>query len=217
MSNYQINFGKVAPVDWGNKPVAIVGGGSSLKDFDFQRLRLQYTVLAVNASMLDLPWADAGFSLDRRAMRDWWPKLRQLTIPQYYAVPDLKLKNFNGSATTYMTFVRRIFSSEFSQVPRYICSGGTSGYGALQLAYLKGAKDITLFGFDYGAINEEWHHNEGHYKFYEAQDDKKWEQWAKNFDRAAIVLEEQGVKVMNASPKSRITAFPKISIEEALS
>ena len=52
-----INFGTIGPRNWNTKPVAIIGGGPSLKDFDFTRLKDRFTVLAVNASMFDVPFA----------------------------------------------------------------------------------------------------------------------------------------------------------------
>jgi hypothetical protein len=216
IARQSIRLGSAGERDWGRRPVAIVGGGPSLNGFDFERLRDRFTVLAVNASMFDLPWADAGFSIDRRAARIWWPRLRALAMPVYLAMPDPYLVNFDGPPAPSMRFVRRVPGTALTSWGWQISAGGTSGFGALHLAFLKGAKRITLFGFDYGTAGPAWHHNEQHYAFPHRQCRADWTQWAKNFERAAYVLTAHGVSVINASPGSAIEAFPRVSLEEAL-
>lgn len=211
-----VRLGSVGAKNWGNRPVAIVGGGPSLRGFDFNRLRDRFTVLAVNASMFDIPFAAAGFSIDNRAIREWWLRLRLLEFDQYYAVPDNKLKISHPAPTTKMHFVRRYQGTEFTISSDRITAGGTSGFGALHLAFLKGAQRIVLFGYDYGAAASVWHHNESHYTFRQNQNDLLWDEWAQNFNRASAILKKHKVEVINASPESRITAFPKCSIEEAM-
>jgi hypothetical protein len=212
-----IRLGTVGPKDWGDKPVAIVGGGPSLKGFDFERLKDRFTIVAVNASMFDIPFADAGFTIDNRAMREWWPRLLGISYPQFYAVPHHILRLAGGPPTRQMNFIRRQQGAELTTMPSRITAGGTSGFGALHLAFLRGAKKIVLFGFDYSSGNGQWHHNEGHYTFQQQQDAAQWQRWAKNFDRAAVILKGHNVEVINASPESAIQAFPKCSIEEAVS
>lgn len=213
-----VRASSVGQPHWSRKPVAIVGGGPSLRGFDFNRLRDKFTVLAVNASMFDIDFADAGFSLDRRAIREWWPRLRGLRFPQFYAIPDQRIHGVTSPPTQWMYFLRRRQGTEFTPDANMISAGGTSGFGALHLAYLKGARKIVLFGFDYGAgRNQVWHHNEDHYNFRQEQDNELWAQWARNFDHPAALLRQRGIEVINASEVSAITAFPKCSIDEALS
>lgn len=217
MTRQFVHLGQAGGQRFSERPVAIVGGGPSLKGFDFERLRNRFTVLAVNASILDIPFADAGFTIDRRAARNWWPRLRTIRSPLYFAVPDNWLVNFDGPPTGNMTFLRRVQGTALTRDTRLISAGGTSGFGALHLAFLNGARRVTLFGFDYRPSKAgEWHHNERHYNFVNHQIVSTWEQWARNFDDAAPVLKAAGVEVINASPGSAITAFPRVSIQEAL-
>jgi hypothetical protein len=212
-----IRLGMAGAREWGRRPVAIIGGGPSLARFDFSRLQGRFTVLAVNASIFDLPWADAGFSIDRRAARIWWPRLiTEVHMPLVFAVPDPWLVNFAGAPTPNMTFIRRVQSLAFSEHPAQIAAGGTSGFGALNYAVLKGAQKIVLLGFDYGPRAGVWHHNQQHYAFPHRQNGGDWAQWARNFDGVAPGLKARGIEVLNASPASAITAFPRVSIEEAL-
>ncbi len=90
---------------------------------------------------------------------------------------------------------------------------GTSGYGALNLAFLKGAKTIFLLGYDYSQANHHWYEN---YTWQGLGRDHVFEQWAKHFVIAATQLHMAGVKVYNACPDSVITAFPKIKLDDVI-
>lgn len=217
MSRQFVGFGTVGARDWGNRPVAIIGGGPSLRAFDFRRLKGRFTILAVNASMFDIPFADAGFSIDRRAARNWWPRIRdEVRFPFFLTIPDPFLVNFSRPRPPSVIFLRRVAGTAFTTFPGAISSGGTSGFGALHFAFLKGARRITLFGFDYRPSPQGvWHHNEQHY-FPHQQQLSDWQVWAQNFHDAVPALRGAGVEVINASPSSAITAFPRVSIEEAL-
>lgn len=212
-----VRLGPAGAQDWGQGTVAIVGGGPSLKGFDFARLKGRARVLAVNASIFDLPWADHGFTIDRRAARNWWPRLvTEVTMPLTFAVPDPWLVNFASPPRPGMSFIKRVQGEAFTAWPHLVSAGGTSGFGALHYAFLRGAKRIVLLGFDYAPSNGHWHHNEQHYHFAQRQIEADWARWAKAFDGAAGVLKAHGVEVLNASPRSAITAFEKISLQEVL-
>ena len=75
-------FGKVSKPFWDDKPVAVVSGGPSLADFDFERLRGAH-VLAVKDMILSIPWADAGFGLG-----DWLDELSDVQSRIYWAIRD---------------------------------------------------------------------------------------------------------------------------------
>jgi hypothetical protein len=214
---WPVRFSRVVEPYWDEKPVAIVGGGPSLRGFDFERLRGRFHVLAVNASVFDIPFADAGFTIDQLAMRHWWTRYRtEVSCPLHFAIPVPWVKSVDAAPAKNMLFHQRVHTAKLQKFHSQIASGGTSGFGALNLAWLKRAKRIILFGFDYGSDGKTWHHNPDHYAFHYDQVDEKWRAWARNFDRAEKRLTAEGVQVVNASPRSRITAFPRATIEEAL-
>lgn len=207
----------IGAADWHVRPVAIIGGGPSLRGFDLSQLYGRFIILAVNASIFDVPHADMGFTIDRRAARIWWRKFCTTRFPICMATPDPWLVHFSGAPTPNIRFVRRVQGTALTNRNDRISAGGTSGFGALHLAFLKGARKITLFGFDYMPSKDGvWHHNQHHYGFHHEQVRSNWAQWARNFDDAAPVLSAAGVEVINASPASAITAFKRVSINEAL-
>lgn len=217
MSRQSITFTTVDGPYWTNKPVVIVGGGASLEGFDFNRLKDSFYVLTVNGSIFDIPWADAGFSSDRMAISNWWTRFcNDVSMPLHFAVPFPWIENVNTPPSDNMKFHTRIHRNTFQKRNDQISSKCTSGFGALNLAWLKKAKKIVLLGFDYGPIDEKWHHNQQHYNFKYTQRDDNWQRWAKNFNYVSDLLKSDGVEVINASPNSRIKSFPCMTIDEAL-
>lgn len=214
-----IAYSTVGAPYWDDAPVAIIGGGTSLCGFDLNRFRdLKCHVLAVNASMFDIDFADAGFGLDALAFRDWLGAFAKVPYPIYYATEDHRVgRTPVADIPANVVFIRRRGKvTDLSDDPAFIEAGGSSGFGALGLAYLKRAKFIVLFGFDYGSsATGEWHHNEKHYRP-RGRNIANWRAWARNFENARAQLDAAGVTVLNASPDSNIKAFEKVTIEEGL-
>ncbi len=198
-----INFGLVYSPWWDDRPVYIVGGGPSLRDFDFERLRGR-RVLAVNEAFVNLPFApDAVFSLDSNWARHRCAEMTCFTGEKFLAVQEPYWPYVDPSAIMLRRLRRPGLSVDQGSV--HIC--GTSGYGALNVAYLKRAREIFLLGFDMAGSGH-WHPEPG------------WggeialEPWAAAFDDASAQLSAEGVKVWNCSPRSAILAFSRISLEE---
>ena len=186
------SYGRVEPPHWDT--VAIIGGGPSLIDFDFERLR-GATILAVKRNILNIPWADAGFGLG-----EWPEKLSTVTGRVYWAVSDDQRPPAN------VTMLRRLDGRDVSTDPGAVYAGGTSGFGALQVALHKKAKRIVLFGFDYNGGGEE-------------PDRKRaanWRIWAEHFRVFVPYLNNAGVSIVNACPHSAISCFQKASLADGV-
>ena len=89
-----------------------------------------------------------------------------------------------------------------------------SGFAALNVAVLKGAKRIVLLGYDYRVSRDRHHYHDGYAQWFDPHN--HWAGWAKQFDHIAARLDVLDVRVMNASPDSAITTFPRCTIEEGL-
>ena len=183
--------------------VYLVGGGPSLRGFDFERLRGQ-VVVAINDASRHLPWATALFSADliwmdnRRSHIESFPGERYLAIP-----PDVQ-GVYRG--VQYLTRLRLLGLSEVQGCVHF---GATSGYAAVNLAVLKGAKEIVLFGYDYSGTDR-WYPD---YVWSSGgRGQLEHEEWARNFGTMLPALALAGVKVMNAGLSSKITAFPKVEL-----
>ena len=187
-------YGKVTKPFWNDKPVAVIGGGSSLIDFDFEKLRGAH-VLAVKGSIFDIPWADAGFGLDY--CRD---KIVNVQSRIYWAVREDQLANPPQSKN--ITLLKRLPGQNLSDDPGVIYDGGTSGFGAIQICLHKRAKQIVLFGFDYDGNN--------------GAPSSKWESWAEHFAVYSPYLSQHGIQIVNACPASTIRCFQKVALRDGV-
>lgn len=99
--------------------------------------------------------------------------------------------------------------------PGAIGAGGNSGFQALNLAVQFGAMRILLVGFDmHMAAGVHWHGDHG--KGLNNPRDHNFMKWRRTFDKAARTIRDIGVDVVNASLDSALTAFPKMTVEQAM-
>lgn len=94
-----------------------------------------------------------------------------------------------------------------------VASGGNSGFQALNMAVLDGADKVILLGYDYGydpKIEEKHYWDESHPRVSRDSNYKGWN------ERLASASKFIPVPVINASRKTAITCFEKMTIQEAL-
>jgi hypothetical protein len=88
--------------------------------------------------------------------------------------------------------------------------GGNSGYQAMNLAYLWGAKRIVLLGFDCQNVNGQAHWFGQHPP--QLNRVQPFQIWINHFNHLAKELEAEGVEVINCSPDTALECFRKESI-----
>jgi len=92
-----------------------------------------------------------------------------------------------------------------------ICTGQNSGYQALNIAVLAGARRILLLGFDMRFHGGKSHAHNGH----DAPSlEQSYINYAKNFSKMENPLKDLGVEVINCTPGSMIKAFPFSTVEQ---
>lgn len=212
------HYGVIDKPYWDDRPVAVIGGGPSLKEFDFERLRGCH-VLAVKGSVFDVPWADAGFGLDMPRYAEWREKLAGLPTRVYWAVPEDQLDKTGPPPSPNITFLRRLDGQQISEDPGAIYGGGTSGFGALQICIHKRARAIVLLGYDYdGAYDAAsgFRHNDQHYIKRRAQSQYNWIEWASHFAIYAPYFRKHNISIVNACPGSAIDCFQKVTLDDGV-
>lgn len=209
-------YARIGQPFWNDKTVAIIGGGASTKGVDLGSLKGKVHGLAVKGTVWDHPWCELGFGLDSIDLSRWWKKLNTAEMPVYWAVGHQWVEPTKVYFPHHLKLLRRESKTGLSNNPEVIYSGGSSGYGALNLAYLKGAKRVVLFGYDYCAVGGNWHANSEPYSPFHVYNPDKWKEWAACFDDVVPELRSAKVEVINASPVSIIKTFPKVSVEEGL-
>jgi len=199
---------------WDKDRVLLIGGGPSLTGFDLARFvgRPGHRVIGVNHAMFDLPDCDAGVSRDAAFIETNHERLAEFASRrELYLAPGERWFEVGRTPIPGAVYLRPADCTGLSLHPGWVCNGGTSGYTALNVAVLKRATVIVLFGYDYGSIGAR-HHYHNRYPF----DSGCWQEWAAYYRAAKLDCAKAGVIVINASIDSAIDAFPKCSIEDAL-
>jgi len=198
------------------QPVYVIGGGPSLVDFDFDTLDPEITKIGANDAGR-LSKADMIVTLDRNYYRhrieDLVAAVREGRMV-YAALPvDMPLATTFPDEIVHLQFKR---GRGLSQAPHMIY-GLNSGFAALNVAFLSGATDIRLLGFDFRFTPEQPHWHE-EYHWYRQRSDHQIRRWARDFDIAAPQLEQAGVRVTNfvGENGSSITALPTRPLSEAI-
>lgn len=99
--------------------------------------------------------------------------------------------------------------------PGHLVWGGNSGLQAMNLAAQFGAKKIILVGFDM-RIDRGLHWHGKHPIGMNNPTEGNVARWRRATDNAATAMRAHGIDVVNVSPVSALTAYPKMSLEKAL-
>ena len=182
----------------------LVGGGPSLRGFDWSRLDGK-NVIAVNRAFQVLPNAPYVYFSDKRFW-DWH---------------GAQLKSYSGRIISgaHRLRVNGVESYQFTGVagldltPGKLRHGNSSGYAAINLAVHLGARKIVLLGYDMRMVDDRAHWHDG-YPVVARQN--VFDKMHAFFETMVPQLKQLDVTVLNACPGSRINAFPQISHEEAL-
>lgn len=230
-------FSTVTP-GWAGKTAVLIGGGPSLtleqvalvhRAREADRVR----VVAVNDAYLWAKFADVLYVADS----SWWidhargtPKpMLKLTAGQvrerFEAFQGERCSiqssgaNIEDAAVHMLRNAHRdsngspIHGHGLSLDPGALVTGRNSGWQALNLAILAGAKTVILLGIDgQPAPDGRTHWSGGHP---EPTPQAAYEEYRRAWSAGEAAIKAAGVRVINASPGSAI-GFEKMAIEDAL-
>ena len=195
------------------KPGFLIGGGPSLKKFQFERLRGR-RCMAVNVAFKDVPWAEIGYVGDTRLLdqladdKDWaaFAGLRYTRANKLAQAKKPQPKKIKG-----LVEIRR-----WAKNKTEIVGLGNSGLSALNLAEHLGWDPVFLLGFDCCGYT-----SKGKMGNYHARYPPEWAKPGTSmhmkFTRAfRMVSDDIRIKVYNCTAESQLDCFPKISFDEAL-
>jgi hypothetical protein len=194
--------------DWSGQTAVIVASGPSasyvetLAALRMEGLRLpeaRARCVAINESHRLAPWADVLYAADYF----WWLK--------HKGVPG-----FNGLKVSVSPEAAERFPGlKHIELDRIVAAGRNSGAQALLLAAQLGATRILLVGYDMTLERGvHWHgaHGGG------SQNPTKGSiaRWREALDGAAPGFAAAGIEVLNCSPVSALTAYPKVDFRAAI-
>ena len=155
-----------------NKSVYIIGGGESLKGFDFSTLQ-DKDIIAINSSILDVPMAKYFITMDYTFIDKKIDKKLFTSFPasKYFVVATnnnyIKFKdnkytdtrcNYKYDLSLFNQIIESSHDIGIGENFDEFVHGCNSGYSALQLAIVLGYKEIYLLGIDMIA-NESTHYH----------------------------------------------------------
>lgn len=196
--------------DWRGETVVVVASGPSAADVPLQEARGCARFLAVKDAWRLCPWADMLYACDHH----WWEA--------HDGVPDFAGIKIGHDRNTIRKWpdIRQVKlrpgtdTMQFGEIG-VLGWGGNSGFHAVNLAVQLGPKKILLCGFDMNADRGRHFFGEHRYRK-NVPTDATMRRWRVLFDAAAPVLSGRGVKVINCSASSSLTAFPKMDFRRAL-
>ncbi len=175
------------------------------------QVRDGWRVLAVNDAYRLMPWADLLYACDAK----WWevhqgcPGFAGEKWSSHSEGSDDKL---DAAARWGLTLVCGAHEDGFSLDPGLIHYGSVSGFQAINLALLMGAKRILLVGYDM-RVNGRRHFFGNHPD--PLTNAMRFEALVPQFARAAHHLPPE-IKILNCTPGSALDCFPMSDLEAAL-
>jgi hypothetical protein len=193
---------------WPESTVAIVAGGPSVNDEQIQTVKRwreasqNARVIVINTTFKRAPWADLLYACDT----PWWDTYIAQVRDTFHGAlwtQNIASKQFDGVRT-----VGSLNAPGLSRRPGVIHQGGNSGYQAINLAWLAGARRMRLLGFDMRNVDGRTHHHGDHPGVLHRP--MVYDRWLPQFDALAADLRCEGVEVLNCTPGSALKVFPRI-------
>lgn len=189
------------PLNRGWARVVVCASGPSFSQEQvnlIQAARGVWRVIVVNSTYQRIPDADVLYAGDRTWWSEYLPKVRAEFSGECFTV-NRWIAHHAG-----LSLVEHSDEPGLSRVAGRIHTGGNSGYAAIGLAYLFGAREILLVGFDfqnsYGMSH--WH---GDHPSTLSQD-RPYAGWLARLPLLIQNLADEGVRVTNCSI---LTAIPE--------
>jgi hypothetical protein len=200
---------KSVPRIFEGQAVYIIGGGPSLKDFDFSLLE-HLNVIAINKAFLSYPESNVLFFMDKRFYK-WYEKEIDL-------FKGLKFTNKPVPVKEDIINLKDTGKEGLETDPFCIRHGNNSGYGAINLAFLMGAKRIYLLGYDMSSISPtQTHFHSGYKEFNVTHNPKVYkDNMIPYFDKLVQPLKTKGIEIYNANKNSKLKCFPFCTLQNAL-
>ncbi|MHA1279800.1 MAG: hypothetical protein ACTSQ8_21565 [Candidatus Helarchaeota archaeon] len=205
--NTRMFFDIMPDNSWKDQRCFIVGGGKSLKDFKFSKLKNEL-VIGINRAYEKID-CTINFAMDHSLYE--WIINGDLGMESKNKFNDFKgIKVWLDSAgydyPDGIHILNKSTGNAFSKsLKEGIIGGSNSGLGALNLAVCLGANPIYLLGFDMKGEDgkQSWWHS----GYPEKQREKVYKHFIESFNKVALALKSQGIEIINLNPESELKCF----------
>ena len=192
--------------------VVCLGSGPSITPDDLATVFVEKekenvgAVIAINSMYAFAPWATALYAADCR----WWTWHKGATV-----FPGLKysLDPRTKQKWPHVTTLKNTGMTGLEMDPTGLRTGMNSGYQAINLAVHFGAKKIVLLGYDMSVSPDGKHHCHPDHPVTRRS---PYSSFLDHFKTIVQPLKANGVSVLNATRRTELHVFPKVSLEDAL-
>jgi len=207
---------------WSGQRCFVIGGGTSLSGFDFDRLgRCGERVIVCNRGFVEAPFADIMIAMDidlynwLEAYEIGRTREEQVAITKaFHAFKGLRvwidMNNSTMKAPVHYVY-RESRPVIHKRMKNGIFAGNNVGVGALSLAATLGASPIYLLGYDfYLQKNEKGEIRKTHFHsgYPRKMEDSHVKSFVYFFNIIAPAIRRRGIEVFNLNRKSKLRAFP---------
>ncbi len=217
-------FDELPDNSWRGQRAFIIGGGPSLKGFDFERLKGKGKIIAINAAFKFCMFADIMFFMDKanfyqplinnrfndNGIKKSWDEFEGykvfLDLLQKRAIPGCYMLYANSALREGVTHTMK----------KGLIHGNNSGHGALNLAYCLGANPIYLLGYDFYFVGPKKQRGHFHKVYNHELSEAGFKNFIKFFKKSSEILRRMRVQVYNCNPKSHLKFFDFSDIDEVL-
>ena len=192
------------------KEIFMVGGGPSLKDFDWKRLDGK-DCFAINRSYEVLPNAKYLYFADW----DFWGRHQKGLLAHSCNIDTGYAKNLCKKQIVHdrVTEYKLTGADGLDTKSPGIRHGRNGGYAAINVAYHLGYKRIYLLGYDMGRVGGESHWHNGHPRI---DPESIYKTMMKHYDNFVQPLKNAKIEVFNLNPNSNLKVFPFMDVYEAI-
>lgn len=194
--------------DWSGETVVCAASGPSLTAEDVDYVRGKAKLVVVNTTFRLAPWADVMYAADLSFWNQYGAEIARVFHGERWTCAERAHRDFD------CRLIRTTPGNGFSLVKDRITTGGNSGYQAVHLAALWGAKRIVLIGYDMQRTGgqEHWHgpHEGG------LRNGRNYDFWVRRFEPLARDLKKRGVEVVNCTRKTALKCFQRDTLESVM-
>ena len=217
------------PEDWPDSTAFILGGGPSLTYEDVGMVKATVAAkavwgergiftLAIKDAVRLAPWADVLYGCEH----NWWNHYHGAPLFEgRYRValtPVEGAERFRNDVEPMVHQLGHFGPIGFSDDPTKLALGYNSGYQAVNLAFLFGARRVILLGFDMQPKPDAPAQNHWFGKHPWHSDDYRlpFNLFLAAFYQLVPIADRIGLRIINASRVTAMHAFPELPLPEAI-
>lgn len=200
-----------------NETVICIASGPSVTQQQVKVVQnTGHPVIVVNNSFKLAPWADILFATDVL----WWYKYYNEVADEFsgdlWTIDGVGDHFVKKTGKTNPPIKQVAYDRELGLGKVRVNHGGNSGYIAINLAYLMGAKKIVLIGYDHQHTDGKTHWHGDHDRKHFRQNAGDTDRWLSNLNWLLYDLKREGIDVVNCSLQTAIETCRRGTLEDEI-